>query len=144
MDQNTALLSDPSKKLSKAWNRRYDLANTRFAGFLARIGKDLAADRLHLSHAEAKAHKPPGKTHETAIQPFSFITLNGCIRSHSRAWQSREQSIDLVLGTFFSKKRQNHPHGLLGDRWVNAGVSGNAGDQIIHMKPRRCSRIDRT
>jgi hypothetical protein len=138
LDKNAALF-DTLKKLTKAGDGRHDLADTLVSGFLACIGKDVLPDRLHLSHAEAKARKPARETHEAASQAIVFRS-----RRSRRAWQGREQGIDLVFGTLLAEERQNHPHRFFCDPRFDTSLSGNAGDQIIHLKPRGCSRIART
>jgi hypothetical protein len=135
-DKNAAPV-DTLEKLPKTWDRRYNLTDTLVPGFLARISEDVPPDRLHLSHAKAKTRKLPGKAHETAShrarERAAAVFPGRRIRCFRRAWQGREQGVDLIFGALLAKEGQNHSNRLFRDPGLDAGVRGDAGDQIFHQ-----------
>jgi hypothetical protein len=133
------------EKLGKTGNRRDNLAYNFVSGLLADKGKDLPPDCLHLAHAEAKTGEPAGQAHEAAAHRSDPSVGNAaarfpgrCVGSRGRTRYGREQGIDVRLWSLLTKERENHPDRFLGDLGFNAG-GGNAGDQIFHLKPRRCA-----
>src|SRR3984893_11885058 len=138
------------EKLGKTGDRRGNLANKLVSGLLADIGEDLPPDCLHLAHAEAKMSEPARQAHDAArradhsIEGASAAFPGCCVGSLGRAWHGREQGIDLGLGTLLAKERENRLDRFFRDHRFNTSGGGNAGDQIFHLKPRRCTWIART
>jgi hypothetical protein len=139
------------EKLGKTGDRRGNLADKLVSGLLADIGEDLPPDCLHLAYAEAKTSEPARQAHDAAahradqsVEGASAAFLGSCVGSLGGAWYRREQGIDLGSGSLLAKKRENHLDRFFRNLGFNAGGGGNAGDQIFHLKPRRCAFFART
>jgi hypothetical protein len=149
--QNSRAVPGFLEKLGKTGDRRGDLADKLVSGLFADIGEDLPPDGLHLGHAEAKTSEPARQAHDAAahragqpVEGASTAFLGCCIGSLGRAWYGREQGIDLGLGSLLAKERENRLDRFFRNLGFNPRGGGNAGDQIFHLKPRRCAWIART
>ena len=139
------------EKLGKTGDRRGNLADKFVSGLLADIGKDLPPDGLHLAHAEAKTSEPGRQAREAAahradqpVEAASAAFPGCCVGSLGRAWHGREQGIDLGFWSLLAKERENRLDRFFRNVGFHASGGGNAGDQIFHLKPRRCAFFART
>ncbi len=92
--------------------------------------------------------QPASQAHETAahradhsVDGASAAFPGRRAGSLGRAWDGREQGIDLGFGSLFAKERENRLDRFFRNFWLNISGGGNAGDQFFHLKPRWCASI---
>src|SRR3984893_11931101 len=141
-------MSQPSRskvleKLGKTGDRRGNLADKFVSGLLADIGEDFPPDCLHLAHAEAETGEAASQAHDAAAhradQPAEGASAaRSGVGSLGRARYGREQGIDLGFRSLLANEREYHFNRFFRNLGFNPCGGGNAGDQIFHLRPRRC------
>ena len=128
---------DASGELGQARDRARDFAHGILASHFAGNGKKLAADRLHLAHAQPQPRELASQPHEAAAKHAHQAATTPARMGSSEISGAGNAGQDLVhIGgrCLFLEKGQHNARRLFSNGGFEPGGGGYAADQILHEK----------